>query len=127
MNPLDNLEQLAQRFVEGTFHRFFGKTLHVTDLADQLVASVEAARNGRDSSIPADYQLTVNPTDYVALTRQNSVDRITSELVTHLAIFANESNYQLDDSPRITLYQNELVQSGHVEVRAIEFIDGDSP
>ena len=129
MNPLDNLERLTQRFVEGTFHRFFGKKLHPADLADQLVASIEANRNGReDDLVPANYQIKVNPADYAALTQQNSNQGIVSELLTYLTAFAVEANYQFDGPPRITLNQNELVPPERVEISiATETIDRGRP
>jgi len=129
MNPLDNLEQLAQRFVEGIFHRFFGKALHTADLANQLVASIEAGRNGREEHlIPVNYQIMINPSDYAALVQQNNSKGITSELVAYLTAFADETNYQIDGPLRIVLDKNEAVQPGHIEIStAIEPIDRGRP
>jgi len=125
MNPLDNLERLAQRFVEGTFHRFFAKQLHLADLADELVASIEARPNGRDKNLLlAHYQIILNPVDYGALVQQNGSERIRSELIAHLTTFADEANYQFDGPLRISLVQNELLQSGQVEISpVVEVVD----
>jgi len=129
MNPLDNLERLAQRFVEGTFHRFFGKKLHPADLAGELIASIEAERNGRDKNLlPAHYQITLHPADYMALVQPNGSERIRSELITYLTTFANEANFQFDGPLRIALNRNELVQPGQVEISpVIEIVDRGHP
>ena len=129
MNPLDNIERLAQRFVEGTFHRFFGKKLHPVDLVDHLIAFIETERNGReDDLIPANYEITVNPTDYIALVRQNNSEEITSELVAYLATFADEATYQFDGSLRIALNQNGSVHLGQIKIgMAVEIINRGRP
>ena len=129
MNPLDNLERLTQRFVEGMFHRFFGKKLHPADLTDQLIASVEAEGNRREGGLlPANYQVTLNPADYAAIVQQSSSKEIVSELIAHLTTFAAESNYQFDDSVRVILDQSELVQPGQVDINVeIEMIDRGHP
>ena len=129
MNPLDNLERLTQRFVEGTFHRFFGKKLHPADLTDQLIALVEAEGNRREGNLlPANYQVMLNPADYAAIVQQNSREEIASELISHLTTFAIESNYQFDDPLRVTLEQNESVQSGRIQVSTThETIDRGRP
>ena len=117
MNPLDNLERLAQRFVEGTFHRLFGKKLYPADLVDQLVASIEAERNGREENLlPARYHITLNPADYATIVEQSSNKEIVSKLITDLTSFAAEAKYQFDGSLRIALAQNNAVQRGQVEI-----------
>jgi len=129
MNPLDNLERLAQRFVEGTFHHLFGKKLYPADLVDQLVASIEAERNGREENLlPSHYHITLNPVDYAAIVQQSSSKEIVSELITHLTTFAAESNYQFDGALRIELGQNDAVQRGQVEISPeTEMIDRGRP
>jgi len=115
MNPLDNLERLAQRFVEGTFHRFFGKKLDTAGLAGQLVALAETEGSKRDDGLfPAKYQVTLNPADYLMLMQQNSSEEVVAELTTYLTDFAEEANYQFDGPLRITLDQNETASPGQV-------------
>jgi hypothetical protein len=117
MNPLDNLEQLAQRFVEGTFHRFFGKRLHPVDLRERLVERVEAERNGRaDNLIPASYCITLNPVDYTALVQQHDNRTVTAELTAFLVTFAGEANVQFDGSLQVKLDRDESVEPGQIQI-----------
>jgi hypothetical protein len=120
MNLLDNLERLAQRFVEGTFFRFFGKKIDTANLAGQLVALAEAEGNSRDDGLlPANYQVKLNPADYQLLVQQNGSKDAVAGLTTHLTTFAEEANYQFDGSLRITLGQNEAVSPGQVIISAM--------
>ena len=113
MNPLDNLERLAQRFVEGIFHCFFGKKLDTANLAGQLVALAETEGSRRDDGLlPTKYQVTLNPADYLILMQQNSSEEVVAELTTYLTDFAEEANYQFDGSLRIALDQSEAVSPG---------------
>jgi hypothetical protein len=124
MNPLDNLEKLAQRFVEGTFHRFFNKKMHPADLADQLIESIEAGRNGRENDLlPASYKILVSSSDYGVLLQQNNIEGITSELVAHLTTYVNESDCQFGGSLQIVLDQDEAVPPGQVKITASEPVD----
>jgi hypothetical protein len=117
MNPLDNLEQLAQRFVEGTFHRFFGKKLHPVDLHHQLAQQIEAERHGRaDNSIPSDYHITLNPLDYMALIEQNDGRAVTAELADFLTTFAGEAGVQFNGLLHVELAQDESIAPGQVQI-----------
>ena len=119
MNQLDRLERLAQQLIEGPFRRLFQTHLHPSDLADHLVAVIEAnGQNGRESDLlPNYYQILVNPADYARLVETISCDAIVTDLYHHLLNLVAESDYRLEGALQIVLDRDAVVKPGQVEIK----------
>ena len=119
MNQLDRLERLAQRLIEGVFHRLFQTRLHPADLAEHLAKAIEQGRRDEAGAIliPNHYQIVINPTDYAWLVEQSSCDALVTELYNYLTNLVAEANYQFCGPLHVLLDKNDTVLSGRVEIK----------
>jgi hypothetical protein len=118
MNQLDRFEKLARQLIEGPFQRLFGGHLHPADLAEHLLAAVEAGRRSQNgtSFIPNQYQIALNPADYALLVEESRRETVLAELQTYLPHLAAEADYQFGGPLRVVLTKNDSIQSGRVQV-----------
>ena len=119
MNQLDRFEKLARQLIEGPFQRLFGGHLHPADLAEHLLAAVEAGRRSQNgiSFIPNQYQLALNPADFALLVEESSRETVLAELQTYLTGLAAETDYHFGGSLRVMIAEDEKVQVGRVQVK----------
>lgn len=123
MNKLDRLEILAQRLIEGTFHRLFHTQLHPADLAHHLALAIEKGRPSDSLTrtgvvIPHHYRIVLNPADYAALVDESGQSaEVVATIRDYLLSLIQEGDYQLAGPLHISLDKGEAISPGRVEIK----------
>lgn len=111
---IQKFEALAQQLIEGTFQRFFGGGLTLSEVAAELAKAVEdQAVNGQ---VPSQYNILLNPTDFAQI-RQEEANAMV-QLTDYLQNLLKQASLSFTGQPHITLLADPVVSRLAVQVKA---------
>ncbi len=114
--PFQKFEALAQQLVEGSFDRFFGGGLSLSDVAAELVrVADDAASNG---IAPAQYNIRLNPTAFERLIAAEP--EAETSLQAYLEAFVQQASISLQQAPHLTLIADPAVAPRGILVAAVQ-------
>jgi len=115
---LTHFEALAQRLVEDTFSKVFGKHTISREMAAALARAVEdGARGTRGEQAPAHYRLLLHREDYARL--EGQWDDLVPRLSGYVADVAEQAGLTLSGAPAVELAVDESARPGAVRVKAL--------
>jgi len=118
-NPLSQLENLAERLVEGTFARLLGARLQPIEVARYIARAMEDGRviNAQGQAVvPNAYLVTLHPDDFQVL--ESYQDALCDELARYVLSLAQAAGVALPGRPRVFLESNPSVSPRRVRVQA---------
>jgi hypothetical protein len=125
MNKIDQFENLAERFVEGTFARLFAGRLSPTKVAAHLERAIEdhqVSVPGGTARAPTHYWIYLNPQDYDTLTTSDAQRQEGPEaeqaLARQIAELVSQADLALEVPAVVYVEPDERVPPRDVRVEA---------
>lgn len=112
--PFSRFETVAQRLVEGSFHRLFSGRIQLYDIALHLARTLEDSQ--RDNAAANQYQVYLSAPDHEMLLRETP--GILNELTDYLTQLAQQVGVTLAGPAEITLIADERMRPQQVRVQA---------
>jgi hypothetical protein len=117
VNPLSQLENLAERLVEGTFARILGARLQPIEVARHIARAMEDGQviNAQgEIVVPNEYLVTLHPDDLGAL--ESYQDTLRDELRQYVVNLARRAGATMVGRPRVFVQANPAVSPRRVRV-----------
>lgn len=109
---IQKFEALAQQLIEGSFQRFFGGGLTLSEVAAELAKAVEdQAVNDR---APSQYDILLNPTDFEQIRQEETNGMV--QLTEYLQNLLQQAGLSFTGQPHITLLADPAVSRLAVQV-----------
>ena len=124
MNTIDQFENLAERFVEGTFARLFADRISPMKVAARIERAIEehqVCSSGGTAQAPTHYRVYLNPEDYEALqpdpaeTRERPAEEVLASQISQLV---SEADLTLEGPPTVHIEPDADVSPREVRVDA---------
>jgi hypothetical protein len=113
--PFQKFEALAQQLVEGSFNRFFGSNVTLSDLATELARVME--NEAVEGTAPAQYNIHLNPMMFDRLVEAEP--EAVNQLATYLTEFARQADLSLSQALHIALVADPEVEGRGILVEAL--------
>ena len=113
--PFQKFEALAQQLVEGSFNRFLGKGLTLSDIAMALARSAEA--KAVSGVVPAQYEIRLNPAVFDQLVA--SEPDAAAALTEYLRTFVRQAALSFSGVPHLSLIADPAVELRVLQVEAV--------
>jgi hypothetical protein len=113
--PFQKFEALAQQLIEGSFNRFLGGGLTLSDVATELAREAENRATG--GVTPCQYEIRINPTvfDQIVQTEPDAVEQLTA----YLRAFVRQAELSLAGPLYLTLVADPDVELRSLLVKAV--------
>lgn len=113
--PIQKFEALAQQLIEGSFNRFLGGGLTLSDIAAELARVVE--NEATAGVVPCQYEIRINPEafDHIVQTEADAVAQLTD----YLQAFVRQAALSLSGAVYLTLVADPAVAPRLVLVKKV--------
>ena len=111
--PFSRFEALAQRLVEGSFHRLFSGRIQLYDIALHLARTLEDHQS--DTAAANHYDVHLHPTDHATLLAETP--DILTQLTDYLSQLAQQANVTLSGPVQVVLIADARLRPQEVRVQ----------
>lgn len=113
--PIQKFEALAQQLIEGSFNRFLGNGLTLSEIASELARTVE--NQTVDGIAPSQYKIRLNPVGFDKIVKAEP-DAV-AQLTDYLQNFAQQAGLSLSGSLHLMLVADPAIGLRGVQVEAV--------
>jgi hypothetical protein len=114
--PFQKFEALAQQLIEGSFNRFLGGDVTLSDMAAELARTVE--NQATTGVVPCQYEIRVHPKAFDQIVQQTP--EAVAQLTDYLRAFVRQAELSLNGSPHLTLVADPDIAPRALLVTVVE-------
>jgi len=114
-HPFSHFETLAQRLVEGSFHRLFSGRIQLYDIALHLARALEDSQN--ENLVANQYHVQLHAADHTALFAETP--DVLNELADYVAQLAQQAGVTLAGPVQVILEVNDRMRPQEIRVKSL--------